>query len=181
MLSNNEPIFNIKITEINKEDKIKRKYDNLIDEYYKEINTKESYEYRCPNCHKKSCIKHSYYTRTIKIGPIIMDIRILRIKCTECGKTHAIIPMFIVPYKRIPRDIIIVLLKATNKEIKDLNYINEDSILLMRSKFKKIFLKRFNKSIHQVFDYYESLLESFAYECKMHILQTHLGQFFLFS
>lgn len=45
--------------------------------------------------------KHAYYTRTAKTteGPI--TLRILRVKCKRCGKTHALFPECIVPYSQI--------------------------------------------------------------------------------
>ncbi len=47
-------------------------------------------------------IKHAYYKRTIKTpdGPVF--IRVLRVICKCCGKTHAIFPKVIVPYSQIP-------------------------------------------------------------------------------
>ena len=45
--------------------------------------------------------KHAYYTRTVKTsdGPIVL--RILRVICRCCGKTHALFPVCIVPYSQI--------------------------------------------------------------------------------
>jgi hypothetical protein len=60
--------------------------------------------------HKLSCscgmsgqlIKHAYYDRHIKMPEGVITLTILRVKCTCCGKTHAIFPESIVPYSRAP-------------------------------------------------------------------------------
>lgn len=56
----------------------------------------------CPcGCSGCLCV-HAYYYRTLKIpaGPVRM--RIMRVFCKECKKTHALLPSFIVPYSQIP-------------------------------------------------------------------------------
>ncbi|MDE7244811.1 MAG: hypothetical protein K2O18_12680 [Oscillospiraceae bacterium] len=54
-------------------------------------------------CHQSGCLRvHAYYYRTLKTpaGPVRM--RIMRVFCTACEKTHALLPSFIVPYSQIP-------------------------------------------------------------------------------
>ncbi|WP_425359771.1 DUF6431 domain-containing protein [Clostridium beijerinckii] len=46
-------------------------------------------------------IKHAYYDRHIKMLEGVITLTILRVKCTCCGKTHAIFPESIVPYSQI--------------------------------------------------------------------------------
>lgn len=58
------------------------------------------------SCSRSACLSvHAYYHRTLKTpaGPVRM--RIMRVICRECGKTHAILPSFIVPYSQIPAPI----------------------------------------------------------------------------
>ncbi len=57
----------------------------------------------CPCCSSKgNCIIHARYERSIidfQDGkPVESRLRILRVKCTSCEHTHAILPDFIVPY-----------------------------------------------------------------------------------
>ena len=59
---------------------------------------------RCPSCGAKSeCFHFAYYSRGVVevVGKKVLfyHIRILRVKCS-CGHTHAIIPDFLVPYRR---------------------------------------------------------------------------------
>lgn len=59
----------------------------------------------CNNCHKRGeCIRHGYYERgyLLTAEDVLTGtrIRILRVRCKHCGKTHAILPEEIVPYLR---------------------------------------------------------------------------------
>lgn len=45
--------------------------------------------------------KHGYYTRSVKNPDGIIKLSVLRVKCSHCGKTHAIFPMMIVPYSQV--------------------------------------------------------------------------------
>lgn len=71
-------------------------------EYCKNINMKSV---ECNYCHRKNCHKHGYYDRYYLISPddLISEdntITILRIKCNDCGHTHAILPEEIIPYQQ---------------------------------------------------------------------------------
>lgn len=45
------------------------------------------------------CIKYGKYKRTFKVNGRKFIIYIQRIYCKNCGKTHAVIPSFLVPYQ----------------------------------------------------------------------------------
>ncbi len=42
--------------------------------------------------------RHGYYSRNVITRHCIRKISILRVKCPSCGKTHAILPSFLIPY-----------------------------------------------------------------------------------
>ncbi|MGL5437665.1 MAG: DUF6431 domain-containing protein [Lachnospiraceae bacterium] len=44
---------------------------------------------------------HAYYIRGIKSGDKTEHIRICRVKCSHCGKTHALLLSSFVPYSQI--------------------------------------------------------------------------------
>ena len=52
----------------------------------------------CPRCGGKTHF-HDSYARHVHIGEEIEWITLSRVICSKCGKTHAIIPDFIRPYK----------------------------------------------------------------------------------
>ncbi|AUS95457.1 DUF6431 domain-containing protein [Clostridium thermosuccinogenes] len=58
----------------------------------------ERLELICPKCGGKKTF-HDRYARHVHMGEEIEWINIFRVICSKCGKTHAIIPDFIRPYK----------------------------------------------------------------------------------
>ena len=56
---------------------------------------------RCTCGQNGTLIKHAYYTRSIKVLGDLVDLKVLRVRCKSCKKTHSILPDWIVPYSRI--------------------------------------------------------------------------------
>lgn len=56
----------------------------------------------CPSCSGVGFTRHAFYKRkvTLPTGKTI-SLRVLRVKCAHCNKTHAVLPLAIIPYKRI--------------------------------------------------------------------------------
>ncbi len=75
---------------------------NKIDIVKKEIKDYEkgsNYGYiECPCCGSDKIISYGRYERNVIVYNSCMKIRIKRVKCKGCGKTHALIPYFIIPY-----------------------------------------------------------------------------------
>ena len=57
-------------------------------------------ELHCPYC-SSSTHWHCWYERFVKGEEL--PIRILRVKCCGCSKTHAVLPDFLSPYKHYPQ------------------------------------------------------------------------------
>ena len=49
-------------------------------------------------------IFYGHYKRHLKLLGLSLTLIIQRVKCSFCGKTHALIPSLIVPYSQIPRE-----------------------------------------------------------------------------
>ena len=69
-----------------------------MDRYRPELDT-------CPYCSSKgNCRIHAYYRRKIgvfKDGSIVWEkVTVMRVICSSCGHTHAILPDVIIPYAR---------------------------------------------------------------------------------
>ena len=57
----------------------------------------------CPSCKHQCCLSvYAYYCRWLRICSVKVRLRILRVVCSECGRTHAIPPFCIVPNSQIP-------------------------------------------------------------------------------
>ena len=70
-------------------------YENLI-------NSSSFHQVTCTCGHKGTLIRHCYYSRKLKLSSgISVDLLILRVRCSVCGKTHAVLPYCIFPYSQI--------------------------------------------------------------------------------
>jgi uncharacterized protein (DUF983 family) len=70
-----------------------------VKEYRKNcLSFLEGLELTCPQCGGRTSF-HDSYDRHVHIGEKIEWISLFRVICGKCGKTHAIIPDFIRPYK----------------------------------------------------------------------------------
>ena len=103
----------------------KKYYDSMVNLPYIE----------CPNCKSTNIIKWGVYKR--KINYLTKNtlefniINIKRVKCKECGKTHALIPCYIVPYKLNTIDII--LNSLINNEVN----VSYDTLYKWNKEFNK--------------------------------------------
>ena len=55
----------------------------------------------CPLCQDHTLVMHGSYQRKLRYGEDSDWFPIVRAFCTRCGKTHAILPDFIAPYRHI--------------------------------------------------------------------------------
>lgn len=83
---------------------LKFKNDNSItqENYDQAIYEFPIHQIRCC-CGKAGCCHvHGYYLRNVITDAGIIVLRILRVKCEACGRTHAILPGSLVPYSAVP-------------------------------------------------------------------------------
>ena len=53
-------------------------------------------------CGHSACLSvHGYYLRGLKTPDGIIRLRICRLRCHECRRTHALLPSLIVPYSQV--------------------------------------------------------------------------------
>ena len=70
--------------------------DSIQNDYDKLLNAKTLV---CPNCECKRLKYHGSYIRKFILFYDIYYISIRRYRCTNCRCTHAIIPIYIIPYQ----------------------------------------------------------------------------------
>ena len=71
----------------------------------------------CPNCnHSGNMVHHGSYERFIQVDiDLRFYLKVLRVKCKFCGKTHALMPSGIVPFSKFSiKDVINALLMLKN-------------------------------------------------------------------
>ena len=76
---------------------------NLISQsfYDSVINRIQFHQLTCTCGHSACMTIHGYYHRGIKLPDGTSRLRICRVRCSECGKTHALLLSSIVPYSQI--------------------------------------------------------------------------------
>ena len=71
------------------------------DFYDSVINSLQIHRIFC-SCGHAGCLHiHGYYTRRVKTPAGAVILHILRLKCSECGHTHAVLLSSLVPYSQI--------------------------------------------------------------------------------
>lgn len=61
--------------------------------------------------------QHDYYDRKLKSEGEQETLIIARVKCVDCGKTHAVLPDFIRPYKHYDAEILEMVIEDDEAEI----------------------------------------------------------------
>ena len=69
-------------------------YNQLIDDL-------PFHQLTCTCGHSGSLSIHGYYRRSVKVPDGKISLRICRVICSHCGRTHALLPSVIVPYSQI--------------------------------------------------------------------------------
>lgn len=70
-------------------------YDSAVDEL-------QLHTVKC-TCGKSGClIRHGHYCRQVKLMSDLLCLIVQRVRCKECGTSHALIPSVLVPYSQIP-------------------------------------------------------------------------------
>lgn len=65
------------------------------------INSIQFHQITCTCGHSACMTIHGYYQRSIKLPDGTIRLRICRVRCSECGKSHALLLSSIVPYSQI--------------------------------------------------------------------------------
>lgn len=103
------------------------------EEYDEEIKKLPIHQLRCPFCgHAGTMIKYGRYTRWVKVAGEMVQLRIQRVRCKECGATHAVVLTYIVPYQweRLEEQIEILqhwLRGEDNKEVMERNNLIDEN------------------------------------------------------
>ncbi len=114
--------------------KINTKFQEIFKKYQKIVNYGSLI---CPCCKSKEYIKWGFYERGVtyfKNGKVVSEIIFIqRILCKSCKKTHALLPIGIVPYKQLTTEIFLgIFLNEITEDI-----FSFDSIQLWKKQLRK--------------------------------------------
>lgn len=78
-------------------------FNNFSQEFYDSVvNALDLQLLEC-SCRHTGCLTiHGYYRRSVITDDGKVELRILRVLCSECGRTHALLLISFVPYSQIP-------------------------------------------------------------------------------
>lgn len=166
---------------------IKKNYNikKFISSYEVEYLRLDCVSIKCPNCNSYKMVKHGYYVRYLIIDEHTEkhSIKILRVKCKHCGKTHAILPFLVIPYIQttLIRAIIIIDTFENNKK-ENYSYLSCEYRII--SIFKRIWknkLKSYSLKLSTVKSKFLNILKTFINNENKYFLQVHKGAYYFFS
>ena len=123
--------------------KVEKENSELTQEKYNTIiRNIDIHSLEC-TCGRHDMVVHSYYSRNIKTKSGVIKLDILRVKCKECGKTHAVLLSLIVPYQSVELEIQIQIIKDEDVEALMVNNeaIDEQLVYRIKKRFKSKFEK----------------------------------------
>ena len=82
----------------------------LYDDY---INLIDVHSLTC-TCGNHDNVIHGYYKRKVRTDKSNIELRVVRVKCKCCGKTHAVLISLIIPYKSVCLKTSIRIIKKDN-------------------------------------------------------------------
>lgn len=119
-------------------------FKELLQEY---LEIKNFGLLECPHCHSNALIKWGHYVRNIiflGFDGITLEsclLSVQRVKCKSCGKTHAVFPYGIIPYKQFTDEVIsTVLSELINNSIDNVSaeyLIDVSTINSWKHQFRK--------------------------------------------
>jgi hypothetical protein len=159
----------------------KNNFKEMLIKYQKSLN----YGYlECPHCDSSHLIRWGFYHRNIYYidsNKILFEVlNIQRVKCKQCGHTHALLPEGIIPFRQFSLNVILNCVYET-----DLSYnynFSYDTIYKWKYQFNKFvpYLKTmfynqsqylFNYLINNIFSVYKKFYDI----NKKILMMTHLG------
>lgn len=165
-------------------EKFNPKIDKSYESWYSKIVNRLNIPMIECSCHQRGTLKiHAYYSRSIKTPFGKVKIRILRVICSFCHRTHAILPMFIVPYSQIQmEDQINIILNDLSSDIFQYDEIDFNTIYRIKSNYIKYFKFRLISENIVLNDYgLSELSKTCIHLFKRQFMQIHRGNIIYFS
>lgn len=148
-----------------------------INEYLNYIANLEVDTLKCSNCLNSNLERHGYYSRYIIVNGDKIRIRILRIRCKCCGKTHAVLPSFVVPYLHIPmKELQAILVSIDKNENQNL----EPHFIKTCKRIYRFWIQKLLSIGCWFKDELKSLIVKSSSKFRLCFMQIHRGNFFYF-
>lgn len=77
-------------------------YNPITPNFYNNLIANLQFHRLTCTCNHSGCLSiHGYYNRSIKVSDGKVLFRICRVKCSCCGRTHALLLSYMIPYSQI--------------------------------------------------------------------------------
>ena len=118
---------------------------------------------------------HAYYDRCIKTSFGKVKLRILRLICSSCKKTHALLPSFIVPYSQIRIEDQIDIINTGTCILFEYGQIDINTIKRIKSNYLLYFKARLYSFNINLYDDINELTSKCIYAFRKQFMQIHRG------
>ena len=142
---------------------------------------------RCSCGCRGSMIRHGFYRRTFKSITGTRKLKILRLKCSSCGVTHALLPVAVVPYSQVSLDCQLTMIryKMGSPEMEQVQNANPDfdegCISRVRRKYRTHWAQRLKaEGLCPVMEWYDLVKTCFS-RYRRQFLQIRAGCNLLFG
>lgn len=151
------------------------------EEYSEAVSRLNLKEIECSCGQRGSLVQHGYYRRRLKSGIGTFFYTVMRLRCTSCRRTHAVIPDMIVPYSQLPLDIQLDMLRNRLGDLEPLFTLNPDiaesDALSIRFRFHHFWEEKLDTVNANLNIPLPELMEICYSEFKRQFMQNHRGNY----
>lgn len=151
--------------------------------YDRIINSINLYSVSCTCGHSGCLIRHAYYSRSLRFRSVLVTLKILRVKCRQCGRTHAVLLSCIIPYSQIPLEDQVKIVQGYESgfnimAVLETNYlIDPREVYYTVSKYRRFWRQcLFSEKI----SYFENIVCDCFKHFQLQFMQIHRGRQILF-
>lgn len=113
--------------------KLSSKIKHITENQYKKIIQSLNFnELSCPKCNSKGLRTHASYSRYVDIFKRSHKVAIQRLRCPECGSTHAVLIEDMIPYSIASYSLIIEV-------IADIDFLESSHVAFLKEKYLSYF------------------------------------------
>ena len=167
---------------------IKAENYNLIsqDFYNKTIDSLDLNLISCTCGHSGCLIRYGSYKRNVQLKDEMITLTIVRVYCTTCGHTHALLLSSLVPYSQIPLNVQITAIHAyesghsLSRILADQCFIDENNLKAVIRTYRLYWKERL-RSVGLSFSEWSSLVTSYFSNFSRQFMQikTTVNKLFL--
>lgn len=161
-------------------------YNQFSQDYYDSvINSLQLHRLKC-SCGHCACLSiHAYYCRSVFLPDSILSLRVCRVRCSECGRTHALLLSSIVPYCRISLSRQVVVVQAFEDcsspgSLCDDDMFDENNVKSVILRYRRFWRERLRSERIPLLPLPDLILACFAIY-SMQFMQIHRGINILFA